>query len=261
MQTTTMIRHLEEVQEATLGRFQKRQARAIDAQGWGASVAALGIAEAYCNDLSKIIAERLGEVTQSLRASHPLWPLKGFSYVVRNLDPDLIAAATLTNFLHSVATGCDYRETSLNVGRAVQAECWAAGLLAFSPKLHGRIKRAVKARHSNLAYRKQAARSIAAKAGYRGRDWSNEETIRAGGFLFDCVMEAMPDVFVVTEGEREQRWPQLRPEALEIAEAAVERSLLGNPVFFPCVEQPAPWTARASRPLWSVRSIRKPSPL
>jgi DNA-directed RNA polymerase len=65
--------------------------------------------------------------------------------------------------------------------------------------------------------------------------WDNETTIRAGGWLVNCCLNAIPDVFVLNGDV-----PCIVGETVDAADALVKQ--LTAPVFNPQTEPPEPWT-------------------
>jgi DNA-directed RNA polymerase len=222
----------------TLEKFNKAQERAIRDSGYGATTGGLAVTKAGLERLTDFVRVKLEEYPK-LRENDPD---KAFLYVIRNLAPDTVALSALQSGLHSIARGALYRDTCLAMGRRISHECWAAGLLAHNEKLARRINNAVRKRHGNEAYRRQAARSIAKKAGYMQAHWTNEEHLRAGHWLAAAMLEALPDLFTMTTDQGGVLRLTITEGALALAEAVVSETIARNPVHLPMTEPPLPWT-------------------
>lgn len=255
MNSTAVI----EANDATVARYNKQQERIIRDQGFGATDGALKITQAYCRELATAITASLLKTSQTARGH-----LKGFTAVVRQLDPLVVSASVLQAMLNAVAVGDSLTDTIRAVGSNVRGECWAAGLLAADGKLHARIRRVVRERAGNVKRRRREAESMAARAGYRGKQWSETAVVQAGALLLDCAIDALPELFHVedvtyrsfADGKpvfMKDKFLQVWPTGLAMAEAAVEDALRRNPVFVPCREAPEPWRSATAGGYWSER--------
>jgi DNA-directed RNA polymerase len=249
MDNEAHLQALEQTQAATLARFNKRQDRTVLQQGYGASVGALKLTEDYLPSLSLLLAD---ELSSQARGNNKF---STFAVVSRNLDPDVLAAAVFNALWHGVATGCSLRALMLAIGHAVHGECWAAGLLAANGKLHARIARAVKARHGNVKIRHTAARGTAKRAGYRAKDWSREEVLSVGGFCLNLCFQVLDGVLLRERGaDGSEEFVTVAPEAIEIAERAVDQAITRRPVFVPVSAPPAPWSGFRRGGYWDERA-------
>src|SRR5215211_1689838 len=102
--------------------------------------------------------------------------------VLKTADPYKLAVNTLDILFHSIATDRGNTAMVLAIGRAAQAEIWAAGLPS-------KKRRRIEAKTS------RRDRAIAAyRAGYRN-EWSEEQAARVGNDLLDYCLQALPEVF------------------------------------------------------------------
>jgi DNA-directed RNA polymerase len=239
-------------EEATLERFNASQDRVAKHLGFGATEGALGITRAYLGELSSYIDYQLHNIDSVSSRS----PEKAFLKAVAPLGPDVLALATLSGMLSSVATGQTTLRTCIHLGTLVAGELFAKGLLEHSPDLSSRISLAVRRRHGNLQYRKQAARVIAARAGFKSVNWSNPERVRAGSFMLAWALGGLPDVFTRDTGGD----PQIVAAAIPLAEEAVEQVLCRNPAWQPSSEPIRPWTGFLDGGYWDSR-MRMAAPL
>ena len=232
--------------EKTRERFDRNQERAIRNEGHGATPVSLKITEECIPILSSYIEERLKDILGTLSDLKLMrgrgTELRTYLRQLQNLEPHTIALCTLSAMLQALGRGHDLRKLCIQLGGDISGELWAKGLLAKDEKTYNRIERAVRKKHANVKHRKQAARSIAARAGFHAPRWSKEAMLKAGGVLAVWALRALPDVFYTHEGKRQRLWVHVREEALDKAIAAVSATVAAHPVHFPCVDPPLPWT-------------------
>jgi DNA-directed RNA polymerase len=233
---------------ATRERFDRVQHRAFRDQGFQGTVEGLAVTQALFGKLSGVLQTKLQPPYKGVRKVH-----RDFVRTLRQLDPDLIAVATLSYLLHSIVLQSPLMQVSLLLGKNIQVECWAAGLLKFNDKLFAKVERQARKRHGSLRYRRQNARIMAKRGGYTSPKWSNAMLVNAGGFLIDCVLEALPDMFFVQLHD-DKHFIVITPEAEAIATAAVAEAVKKYPVLPPCVTPPQPWTAYRRGGYWGPKS-------
>ncbi len=236
-------------EQATADRFNVAQDRVIRDFGYGQTAGALAVSQDSFSVLSDYIQAKIDNLSDLPESDE-----KEFLKVIRHLPVEVIAMSALNAALDAVAMGRGTLQTRLQLGYAIGGECWSAGLLTEAPELAKRIDRAVRRRHGSLKYRKQAAHSIASRAGYRGKTWSRELTVKAGIVLMDYVLKALPNVFQFVEEPGAEGCLTISDNALDLACRAVEQSLCRNPVFFPCTVPPKPWTGWHEGGYWDERT-------
>lgn len=179
-----------------------------------------------------------------------------------------------------VALACCFQGVSLvshlskvmsQIGGMIEAECWAAGLLKHDEKKAKQIERKVRGKHGNVKYRKQAARSLAARGGYTVDGWPLELKHKIGSFLVNAVLEACGNVFLLDKVDmkvrragkdynRESYVITLTEEAKaridEVSAAMCELT----PMLLPMTEAPDPWTALVGGG-YKDKAIKKLTPL
>lgn len=241
-------------EQATLARFDRAQERTIRDMGYGDTVGALKITGDALQPLSVYIGERIKSLSCNPKARSEE---HRFLQAIGTLSSETLALATLNAALHSIAQGEVLKETADTIGSALHGEAWAAGLLEHDPELAGKIDRVVRRKHGALKYRKQAARSIAARAGYKAERWSAKEKLTAGLVLLKYLLEALPETFVKDVeqvGDKTKEWLTITPGALENAERAIEQALRGSPVFLPSTEPLKSWTSWFDGGYWDERA-------
>ena len=235
----TQARDLSEA--LTVKRHNDRQDRIAQNDGFGATEGALALIKINLRKFSNTISEDLSG------------PVDGFEYTIRNLDPDVIAYSTLRTLLHCVAMGWDVRTTLVRLGNGIAGECWAAGLLKTNPKLRKATDTYAKRRASAKA-RKQAATKLAKRLGYQTKNWTRTQLTQAGGWLLKRALTALPHLFELERnGKGVPSYVQILPEAMPIAQRAVEFAMRLYPVFVPCTKPVAPWTQLRTGGFWDER--------
>jgi DNA-directed RNA polymerase len=237
---------------ATLKRFDASQDRLAKDFGFGDTAGAVGITKACIEVLAAHMSTALTEARTLGNNSE----VKHFCRLIQDLEPEVVALSTLTCALGTVANDENLeRHAVMSMGYAIAGECWAKGLLLADEKLSRKIDRVVRKRHGSLAYRKQAARSIATRAGYTAKHWEKKHVIVAGAWLLDQLLVALPDVFQLVDMEvGTSKALTITDGALELASAAVEQCLQRNPIFLPCTTPPKPWTDWHNGGYWDERS-------
>jgi DNA-directed RNA polymerase len=222
------------IEAKTIARFDKRQDRIVRDMGWGDTAGAVGLTKAYLQPLSKALETQLAQA-HKLNGNDPV---RHLLRTIRPLAIDVLSLCALQSTLHAVATGCNYRETCLELGHALQSECWAAGLLRHDSKLAAKIAKAAKRSNGKLSYRRQAARSLAKRSGFELARWARADVVYAGHWLLSALLEALPLVFTVSE----DNFVTITEGALAQALRAVDVSVANSPMFLPMQTPPVPWT-------------------
>lgn len=223
--------------EKALAKAEKINQRNIDKAGFGASDLGMQVTKSYIGYLCSHIDLELQDQEQNTREE--------IAIVVGGLSTEVLALCAITNVIHGVAVGQKMVEIYVNVGQAVQAECWAAGLTQENPKLFDSIDKKVRERHSSVAYRRTAARAMArgAKKPYTVKRWSKTRIVQAGAWLTNCVVGGFPDVFEWVRDPEGWYILTLCEGALDKATQAIGEAVFRDPVYLPTVDKPCPWTA------------------
>lgn len=216
-------------------RFAKKQERIIRDFGYGSTQGANAISQAVLPRLTEAIVETLKQ--------RPSRQDEAFLIILKRLEPEAIALSTLQTCFHGVATEAKSHRLCEQLGRNVNYELWARGLVEFDKRLAANVERHVAKKHGGLKQRRQAARSIAKRAGYSSRGpWSRTEYMQVGRWLYNVTLETLPDIFVTAWTEDGDPTLTISEDALIIANAACASVMRRNPVFRPSVEPPRPWT-------------------
>jgi hypothetical protein len=156
---------------------------------------------------------------------------RGLSLVLKRLkDPDLIAVSALTALMQSPGIcqveDCEYprHETFERIGDAIHGEC--------------------------RARRKKVFTSARKKTAFASSVWSHEEICRAGGWLVDCVVQALPEVFRYDEDDM----PEILPTAIDRAATIATKAMFRDPVLLACKRQPAPWRGFRTGGYWTEQT-------
>jgi DNA-directed RNA polymerase len=161
--------------------------------------------------------------------------------VVEALDPDRLAAIGLTTCFNTLRGG-DVRKTCWYIGQAVEAEVWSDEFQEKEPKLFERLVRRAKAKHSRTDLRMRSVKVIARKAGYEGTEWSSDYRIKIGEPILNAVLEAS-EVFHLETNEDDSTMVVLTPDAYVAIMVTEELQQWMQPVAFPMVVPPRPWTS------------------
>lgn len=222
----------------SIARFDKAQARLIRDEGFGSTTGGMAVTKSVLKKLSAAVSVEIEKTVNTPGASLE----RDFVYVLRRLDVDVISLSILQTSIHMVALEKGHRDTLLALGMNIAGELWAADLLMHDAQLHKRISRAVKLRHGNVKYRKQAARSIAKRLGFQSRQWTKEELIVAGTWLVNVLTRALPDIFEWQVSAGGDRWLTLSPDAHDKAVRVIEDTIYRTPVHLPTLTPPVLWT-------------------
>jgi hypothetical protein len=206
-------------EEATIERFNAQQDRIARDFGYGDTVGALEITKGALDPLTSYIKDKLQNPSRWAQD-----PAQELGLIIRNLPVETVALCTLNAVLGSIAIGDKLVKTVQAVGAAIEHECWAADLLMDDNGLAQRVATAVRKKHGRLDYRRQAARSIAARCGFKAKSWDRRKQTLAGAVLVRYLIDALPDVFVRVS---EEKWVDLKPHTedfLAITEGANEKA-------------------------------------
>jgi DNA-directed RNA polymerase len=154
--------------------------------------------------------------------------------------------------LHAIAMESTQVSAALTMGHAINDELWAADLIKADKKLAEHIAKQAREAYGSVKNRKQLAKKLAAKLGaFTLPDWTEEMLSHAGTWAMNILLQAMPDVFHLSEPVRvcnpltgefeEQREWLISDKGLELAERAVSEAVAKSPVYQPRTEVPKAW--------------------
>jgi DNA-directed RNA polymerase, mitochondrial len=221
--------------------------RAMTNVGFGATTGGLAITNQYLLKVTEAVTEALGS---SKAQSH------GFDFqiehLLKKLPHEVTALCILQAGLHSVARERTQVETAISIGHAINDELWAADLVKADKKLADHIAKVVKETYGGLELRKTHAKKLAAKLGsFTLADWTEEMLTHAGTWAMNVLLQAMPDVFTLSEPEKvcnpltgqfeECRQWMITDEGMEKARDAVAEAVAKSPVYQPRTEVPKAW--------------------
>ena len=225
--------------EAAIQKHDLRQWKLEQREGWGSTTGGKAITQRYLGTLQAAVEAAILNTTSRSDAAET-----SMLRVLLKLDSSVIALCILQTSLHSLARQEDQRDTSLAIGAALAGECWAAGLTTHSTKLAKAIAKRVKTSHTSITYRKAAAKALAAKEGFKQRDWSAPLKVRAGTWGLNILTEALSDIFhwrVMDDGCTKQL--DITDATWATVDAVLHQTITQHPVFFPSVTPPKPWDA------------------
>jgi DNA-directed RNA polymerase, mitochondrial len=174
------------------------------------------------NAVCEALLPELAAFMLSREAPSP--PKGGLSIVIRELAPEELALVALSPLLHGIAVGREKNDKSpamtikLSMGRELHKKCFTAGLLKQNRKMTASNK-----------YR----------AFYREPSWTNEQYVRAGNWLLDCVLHRFPEYFVLDDGDG---FPCVTKEGEGLALRLSAEPVYRDPVFLPSTEPLRDWT-------------------
>lgn len=221
-----------------MDRYNKQQERTIRDLGLSETDGARSLIQANLKALSDQIALRV--------SSEP------FSANLEALGPLKTALVTLTYAFQGVSQGSPISHTMESIGRHIEAECWANGLLERDEKKAKLIEKGVRRKHGSMRYRRQSVRSMAARGGYKVDGWPKTLRIKVGEFLVNLLLEVCQNVFCLAKVEVTSRrngkeytqdgtvlsltdWAREHME--EVSRAMAEAS----PMLYPMSDKPDPW--------------------
>jgi DNA-directed RNA polymerase len=198
-------------------------------------------------DLRRVLKETLPKVSLHVRMKFEE-ERKGrhsLAYqLINKLDPDLIALAGLSCAFRVISQLKTMSSMCHIIGAAIDDELWAAKLYKTDPKLAKRIVQKATRNHGNLQYRRKAVKATAKTEGHISSILSDEEKVKVGGFVMDCILNAVPEVFQCTLHKTKTTahnyltlTPEVSQELLELREV---QSWM-HPAYKPMTLPPKPW--------------------
>lgn len=221
-----------------MDRYNRHQERTIRDLGLSETDGARSLIGANLKALSDAIALRVND--------------QPFSGHLKSLGSDKTSLVTLTYAFHAVSRVALLTSAMENIGRHIEAECWAQGLLERDEKKAKLIERGVKRKHGSMRYRRQSLRSMAARGGYEVEGWPKELRIKVGEFLVNILLEVCQNIFRLETIQTSYRHAGKEYErdslAIGLTEWAVEhmeevsRSMAElSPMLFPMADKPDEW--------------------
>jgi DNA-directed RNA polymerase len=221
----------------------KQDTRAKAAFGYAATSGGRALAVKYLPEVIQQVEVKLAGVSHSSSSDYEL------ERVLRQLAPDVVGLVCLSGVLLATSRHGRYHTQVLtSVGRDLEEECFAAGLLRSDKKLAHRLNKAAAVRYGTAAQRRSAVRYMAEKAnGFQMDVWEDTKRVEAGKWAFNIVMAALPGVFrwEVKDG---MRYPTLSDAAVAEAEEAMRQMVALRPVWQPRYTCPPAWDSWQLRP-------------
>lgn len=245
----------------------RRDTRATKSDGLGATIAGKAVTSQYITQLIPVVASKLAQHCPVDSDEHKL------QFVIRNLDPAVIALATLQGALHSIGGKGTLRDTYRTIGKLIEREAYTAKLLHHDAKRGEKLIEQVMKERPNASSRMAVLRKQAAKpgvvkkkgqvvghvSGFQVENWGEALLLKAGSWCVSRLIEAMPMVFAkvlrvdvdgVVKHKDHDRTEMLilKPEGLAIADKAVHDAVFNHPVFGPRTTPPEAWTRFTAKP-------------
>lgn len=220
---------------ATRDRYIKQQDRLQKQEGFGSTDGGMALVQGHLDQLLTTFDHHLD------LARNANGIVAGLVPNLLQMDRRLLALCALQTLLHTLGDGVAFGQQVANLGLALEAECFRAGLTKHDRKLEAEVARRARDVRGRTAVRRGKARAEAARLGYKVPEWAHDCLMAAGGWMMDWTLSTLPDLFVI-EGANEWKSIRLTEGALAIAQAAVDRCSEQRPVFLPRPTCPDPWT-------------------
>ena len=209
-------------------RFNERQEYLKRALGYHATAAG----SAFYKECIPRLADFIREELEKSGKTHP----SGLRPVLKRLkNPELIALSALTALLQSIPLrydeDCEHPRHVIfeQLGTAIHGECRKRRRTVFT--------------------------SSRTKSPFASSVWNHEEICLAGGWLQDCVVKALPEVFAYDEEDM----PYILPVAVDNAAVIATKAMFLHPVLVACQREPEPWTGFREGGYWTHKpSISAP---
>jgi len=256
---TTTTKVLPQEYAKAQAKVDRRNTRAVRMDGYGTTVQGKAVT-------SQFIEKLIPAITAKLTTRSPLGSVEQkFEFVARNLDPAVIALATLQGALHIIGGSGHLRSTYLTIGRLIEREAYVAKLLRHDAKRGVKlIEQASKERPTASSrmgtLRKAASKTAVIKKkgevvgyaeGFQVENWDDELLLPAGMWCVARLMEALPDVFAkapTIDGKMGVERLVLTDAGLAVADKAVHDAVFNHPVFGPRTTRPDDWDRFTAKP-------------
>ena len=166
------------------------------------------------------------------------------SQVLQHLDPDLIALAGLSATFRVVAQSKPMASVCRNIGAVIDDELFAAALHKGDAKMAKRLVTKAKKSHNNIGYRRKAVKATAAKEGFNTAILPEDEKVKVGAYVLDCILKAVPEIFedfTIKSADKEQNFIRLTEAASQALLETREVQSWMHPAYKPMVLPPKPW--------------------
>jgi DNA-directed RNA polymerase len=221
------MKTLTKVERRTAERFARREARKT-ARGatYATHVEGRRICEVLLPDLAAFMVSRDAPS-----------PPDDLGRAIRQLTAEDLALVALSPLLHQIAVGWKDGDKSaemklkLSMGRALHDKLLMSRLLT---KNRDAYKRIMAADNRHRAIWK-----------YRQPRWTNEQYVRAGQWLLNCVLDQLGDIFVLRDG-----LPCVTKEVEKYALELCAELVYRNPAFLPATEPLRDWTGWRAGGYW-----------
>ncbi|MDD5395286.1 MAG: hypothetical protein PHE17_19865 [Thiothrix sp.] len=224
------------VNELTQSRFEKVTERTARNAGYGATDAGMAIANRYLKETLDNVSEAMIAIKRTR-----VKPLKE----VLKLDPRVIALGGISCCVGAGANADSLTKVIFGLGMHLESEVWAYNFKNWDSIKAENIRKACM-RRGNIKNRKQAARSMAQRAGFLLEPWSGKDRLKVGKWLLEILLKG--SAFVLEEIENTKdgvpgRRLAITEEAVSVAEHIITRLIDSRPALLPVFEKPKPWVS------------------
>lgn len=162
-----------------------------------------------------------------------------------DLDVDTLSLIALNSVFNAIGREATVGVCCVNAGRQVENELWANGLQDRDSDLYNRLVERAMRTHGNVAYRRKAIRSTAAKEGYQPEPLTSDVRARIGAPLVNTVLKACPELFELVTKHRDrdtERRIALTEEGSKLIADLTQLEAWMFPIHKPMIVKPRPWT-------------------
>jgi DNA-directed RNA polymerase len=216
-------------------RYLKQQDRLEKDFGWASTTGPMAITQGFV----KLLADRVPEFLKATNKKE-----ESFIALIKELPKETIALCCLSGALNIIGSNLRGFSVALaRLGKDLESECYAHGLMKFDSELAKRLDRLARTRHGNLRYRRQAVRSIAKRNKFKIDKWTPKQLVIAGNWAMNLVLTVLPNVFsVVVINDRGEKELALTEDAFLLAERAIKEAIHAYPVYLPMKKKPLAWS-------------------
>jgi hypothetical protein len=234
----------------TVERHNKHVEHILDSKGYASTPEGRALVNQCLDQLTDFIAskrkQRPSSHKRAIRSLRPdVWR------AIRGVPDGVMARAILIGLFNGIwgyrPERGEAREAKVTIGREIERQCRGVAIRRGNPQAAREITVAAAKRGSTRA-RDRVERQVLnqhadmhAAAGLKPikvKPWNVERRLLVGNWGWDCVLQALPDVFC----EGPNGLPSIRESAVDQGAEIAHALMMQHPVFVPSLEEPTPWT-------------------